>query len=308
MKPFRIGLALGGGGARGAVHVGVLKAFEREKIRIDLVTGTSVGALIAAWYAFSPDAMALEKKIEKYLKSDTFKKARFKIMESDSKKGQSGVFARLASFFRKEYVLVKAAASSSILTQEEFSDTINFFLEDKPIESTVIPFGAVATDLDTGEEIILRSGPVRTAVLASCALPGLVPPVLWNGRRLVDGFCSSRVPINAARGMGADFVITVDMEQDLESRDRAETTLEIIIQALHLLSSRLSKLQCEETDFGVSLSAMPVGWSDMHKARDLVLMGEEAALSGMRQLKRAIAVRRMTSWITRCRKPINKMS
>ncbi|MCX6356180.1 MAG: patatin-like phospholipase family protein [Candidatus Aureabacteria bacterium] len=308
MKPFRVGLALSGGGARGAVHVGVLKTFEREKIQINLITGTSVGALIGAWYAFSPDANALEKKINEYLKSDIFKSARFKIMESDSKKDQGGVFGRLASFFRKEYVLVKAAASSSILSQEEFSETINFFLEDKPIESAVIPFGAVATDLDTGEEIILRSGPVRAAVLASCALPGLVPPVLCNGRRLVDGFCSSRVPIDAAREMGADFVITVDMEQDLESRDRAETTLEIIIQAQHLLSRRLSNLQCEKTDFGVSLCSMPVGWSDIHKARDLFLVGEEAALSRVRPLKRAIAMRRMTSWIRRCRKPGKKIS
>jgi NTE family protein len=184
-KP-QVGLALGSGSARGWAHVGVIRALEEAGIRADLVCGTSIGALVGAAYA----AGELEA-FEHWLRG-----LGIKDVLSFLDVGLSGGVIkgeRLMEFFRTNFI-------------------------DRPVEALPKPFGTVATALRTGTEVWLREGSTVDAIRASLALPALFPPVLHEGRLLVDGGLVNPVPVSLARAMGADIVIAVDLSSDILGR------------------------------------------------------------------------------------------
>jgi NTE family protein len=177
-KP-RVGLALGGGAARGWAHVGVIRALEQAGIRPDLVCGTSVGSLVGAAYA----AGELDR-FEQWVLGMQMKDV-VGFMDV-SLSGGMIKGERVMEFFRRNFV-------------------------DRPVEELAMPFSAVATSLYTGAEVWLREGSTVDAVRASIALPGLLTPVMRNGITLVDGGLVNPVPVSLARAMGADIVIAVDL-------------------------------------------------------------------------------------------------
>jgi NTE family protein len=184
-KP-RVGLALGGGSARGWAHVGVIRALEEAGIAPDLVCGTSVGALVGAAYA-AGEIAAFEHWVRRLGVKDVL---------SFLDVGMSGGMIkgeRLMEFFRTNFI-------------------------DRPVEALPKPFGAVATALRTGTEVWLREGSTVNAIRASIALPALFEPVAHEGRLLVDGGLTNPVPVSLARAMGADIVIAVDLSSDILGR------------------------------------------------------------------------------------------
>jgi NTE family protein len=182
----RIGLALGGGSARGWAHIGVIRALEDAGVKPDIVCGTSIGALVGAAYV-DGDLDRLETWV-RGLKLQTVVSFLDFSLSGGLIKGN-----RLIDFFRSHFV-------------------------DRDIIDLERPFGAVATDLRRGREIWLRDGPVTDAVHASIALPGLFAPVLRDGSWLVDGGLVNPVPVSLCRAMGADIVIAVDLNTDLLGR------------------------------------------------------------------------------------------
>lgn len=192
----RVGLALGGGAARGWAHVGVIRALEQAGIRPHLVCGTSVGALVGAAYA----AGELEH-FEQWLLELGITNV-FSFLDV-SMSGGLIKGDRLIEFFRSNFI-------------------------DRPIKDLAMPFAAVATALDTGAEVWLREGSTVEAIRASIALPALFAPVLHEGRLLVDGGLVNPVPVSLARAMGADIVIAVDLSSDIIGRNlREEYALEV---------------------------------------------------------------------------------
>ena len=182
-KPI-IGLALGGGSARGWSHIGVIRVLEQAGIQPDVVSGTSIGALVGAVYAAGELA-----RFEQWIVGLKFSEIVSYMdisLNSGLLKGE-----RLMEFFRKDYV-------------------------DRPIEALPTPFAAVATSLNTGAEVWLRSGSTLDAVRASIALPGLFEPSLIDGKLLVDGGLVNPVPVSLARAMGADIVIAVDLSSNIQ--------------------------------------------------------------------------------------------
>lgn len=179
----RIGFALGSGSARGWAHIGVIRALEAVGIRPDLVAGTSIGALVGA-------ACALGKldDLETWV---------------------------LALRARDVVGFLDIGVGSGLVKGERLMAALHAGSGDRPIEELSMPFGAVGTDLRTGEEIWLRNGATLDAVRASIALPGLFPPVEREGRLLVDGGLVNPVPISLARAMGAEIVIAVDLSSDM---------------------------------------------------------------------------------------------
>lgn len=178
-----VGLALGGGSARGWSHIGVIRVLEQAGIYPDIISGTSIGALVGAVYAAGELA-----RFEQWIMGLKFSEI-FSYMDislnSGLLKGE-----RLMEFFRKDYV-------------------------DRSIEALPIPFAAVATSLNTGAEVWLRTGSTLDAVRASIALPGLFEPSLIDGKLLVDGGLVNPVPVSLARAMGADIVIAVDLSSNI---------------------------------------------------------------------------------------------
>ena len=179
----RVGLALGGGSARGWAHVGVIRALEQAGIKPDLVCGTSIGALVGAAYA----AGELER-FEQWLLG-------------------LGI-ADVLSF-------MDVGLSGGVIKGERLMEFFRLNFIDRPVEDLAMPFAAVATALHTGAEVWLREGSTIEAVRASIALPALFTPVVHEGRVLVDGGLVNPVPVSLARAMGADIVIAVDLRSDI---------------------------------------------------------------------------------------------
>ena len=180
----RIGLALGSGSARGLAHLGVIRAIEEAGIEVGFIAGTSMGALIGAIHA----AGKLDELEASFLGFD---------------------WKKTASFF--DVVLPK----SGLLDGARISELVRAHIHADTIEALPIPFAAVATDIVSGEEIVIRSGDVIEAVRASISVPGIFTPVRSDGRILVDGGLTNPVPVSATRAMGADIVIAVDLNHEI---------------------------------------------------------------------------------------------
>ncbi|MBW6510211.1 MAG: patatin family protein [Desulfuromonadales bacterium] len=180
----RIGLAMGSGSARGLAHLGVIRALEEAGIRVDFVAGTSIGALIGAIYA-AGKLNELETTFQDF----------------DWKK--------IASFFDVVF------PRSGLIDGAKVSELVRAHIRADTIEALPIPFCAVATDIQTGEEVAIRQGDVIEAVRASISVPGIFTPVRSNGRILADGGLTNPVPVSVVRAMGADIVIAVDLNHDI---------------------------------------------------------------------------------------------
>jgi len=176
----KVGLALGSGGARGAAHVGVLKVLEREGIKVSAIAGSSIGAMVGGAYAAGIPLSRIEEEWMTTSRTRLFR-------------------SFLPTFPR-------AGLSSGAGLRRYLRE----ILGDVRIEELPIPFAAVATDLDTGEPVVLRKGPLVEAIRASTAIPGIFQPGRWEGRLLVDGGLVEPLPIRVCRELGADIVIAVD--------------------------------------------------------------------------------------------------
>lgn len=253
----RIGIALGAGAARGWAHIGVLRALEEAGIKPHVVCGTSVGALVGASYA--NDRL---DELEQWVTALTWKK--------------------VIGFFDIGFGggLLKGARITTFLKAH--------FL-DKEISDLARPYGAVATDLQTGREIWLREGPVTDAVRASIALPGLFRPRMRDGRLLVDGALVNPVPVSLCRALGADFVIAVDLSSPLVGPAVAKVTaekqrnynpgmLEIVMNSLNIMSVRItrSRLAGEPADVVIMPRLGRFGLLDYHRSTEAITEGREA--------------------------------
>ena len=207
----RIGLVLGGGGARGLAHIGVLKVIEKASIRIEILVGSSIGALIGGAYTAGNSPREMEEKFAQYLESEAFQNSALKAIEKIRTDDSLGFGKKIQGYLKDRYLLIQAMLKPGILSSEDFQTTIDFFVPDIPIEETQIPFRAVATDLVSGEQITFSSGSLRQAVRASCAVPGAVEPLQHGDMILSDGGIISLIPITVARKEGADIVIAVSV-------------------------------------------------------------------------------------------------
>ncbi len=192
-RPGTIGLALGGGAARGWAHLGVLRAMDELGVRADVVAGTSIGAIVGAAYAC----------------------------------GHWREFVELATTLTRQHMLPfltdLSFSGSGMLNGDKAIHYLTRFLDDVAIEDLPIPYAAVATDLTNGDEVVLTRGSLLKAVRASMSIPGIFKPVILNDRVLVDGELVNPIPVYVARSLGADFVLAVDINHDpMGSRERAE--------------------------------------------------------------------------------------
>ncbi|MCK4505818.1 MAG: patatin-like phospholipase family protein, partial [Candidatus Aegiribacteria sp.] len=183
----KVGLALGSGSARGWSHIGVIRALEEAGITVDYIAGTSIGALVGAVYA-SGRIDLLEDAVQQ--------------------------FSRKHILSLSDPVLPK----SGLIDGVKIADFIHQYVLDMPIERLPIPLAIIATDLNTGDEVVLREGNIVEAIRASISLPGIFKPVKKDDYLLVDGGLVNPVPVRIVRDMGADFVIAVDLNYDIVQR------------------------------------------------------------------------------------------
>ena len=291
-RRLRLGLALGSGSARGWAHVGVIRALERAGIRPDLVCGTSIGALVGAAYVAG--------------EIDSFEKWLLNL----------GVKEVLA--------LLDVRLLGGMIKGERLMKFIRRNFVDRPIEELPMPFGAVATDLNTGTEVWLRQGSTMEAVRASIALPALFTPAVREGRVLVDGALVNPVPVSLARAMGADLVIAVDLSSDVlgrrlreereaeapaaevsewrrklqerlgtlmpareeEDEPKLPSILEVVATSINVMQVRVtrSRMAGDPPDAIIAPRLAHLGLLDFHRAKDAIEAGERAVEAALPSL------------------------
>jgi NTE family protein len=288
MEP-KICLALGGGAARGLAHLGVLKVFEDAKVPIDMIAGTSLGAWIGGLYASQPDAAYWTGRIEQFLHSYHSRKTRLEFirkLEQPNNHGR-GFFSDMAFLVRKGYFWGVTATNSAFIGEKEYQDLVYPLIPDIAIEETKIPFSCVATDIRNGKRVMYTNGRLRTAISASCALPGIFPPVLDDGMVLVDGGWVERVPVIAARDMGADIVIAVDVSSDVATFED-KSGLDIVLRADAVTRIYLNEILVRDADVVIHPAVGDTHWADFSNPRDLVKQGETAALEKLIAIRTVI--------------------
>jgi NTE family protein len=255
-RPPRVGLALGGGAARGFAHIGVIEVLEENGIHPDIVTGTSAGSLVAALYA----------------------------------SGRSGHELEAIALNMDESALTDwSFPGRGLIRGEALAHYIREATGNKPLEQMKIPLGIVATDLDSGKPILFRRGDVGTAVRASSAVPAVFQPVRIGTHEYVDGGLTSPVPVRSARDMGADVIIAVDISQLPDGGDTSNA-LHMLLQTFSIMGRSINELELKEAEIVLHPKLPGVAGTDFTVRKKNIEAGREAALAMLPAIKAKVAM------------------
>jgi NTE family protein len=249
--PQKVGLVLGGGAARGVAHVGVIKVLVENKIPINYIAGTSSGSIFGALFAggMNPYDMAKQASQADWLKLVSFRLSR-----------------------------------TGPVTGGGIEKLIIDNIGNKNIEDMRIPMSIVATDLKTGERVVITHGNIARAVHASSAIPGVFSPVQFQGRLLCDGLVVDNVPVAAARGMGADFIIAVDVVPNVVLDGWVPNMFNVIERAMDINCRRTSEAVKQTADIVIDPVDTNVSALSLDRAEELIKMGEIAANRALPQI------------------------
>lgn len=252
---YKVGLALSGGGTRGFAHVGVIKAFNEEHIRFDCVAGTSAGSLIGALYCadVGVDAMVQE--------------------------------AKLVS--RREIVRPLWLYSNP----ENLERVLNRLLIGKTFDELSVPFAALAVDINSGNEVVLKSGSVAKAVSASCAVPALFRPVAMDDMLLVDGGLLNNMPADVCRDMGADIVIGVDLNHTRGSGARSTKLVDILVATWSITTKSTMYKGLHNSDFVLEPELGKFSRASLDSVDDMVQEGYRVAKQSMSEIKKILGIK-----------------
>lgn len=254
--PPRVGLALGGGAARGFAHVGVIQVLEEAGIKPNLVVGTSAGSLVAALYASGRNAQQLQ---------------------------QAALSMEEAAF--ADWTL--PFFNRGVLRGEALARYVNTQVGNRLIENMAVPLGIVATNLNTGQGVLFQRGDTGTAVRASSAVPALFLPVKIGAHEFVDGGLVSPVPVRYARQMGAEVVIAVDISAAPEGNPSADP-LQVLLQTFAIMGKSINGWELKDADLVVRPSLVGMGGGDFAGRRRAIEAGRAAMQAALPQLKAAM--------------------
>ena len=250
-KPPRIGLALGGGAARGFAHIGVIQVLEEAGIRPDLVVGTSAGSLVAALYAA----------------------------------GRSGAeLARVALLMDESAITDWSFPGRGMIRGEALARYVREQTGGRSIEQLPLPLGIVATDLDSGSALLFQRGDVGMAVRASSAVPAIFQPVRIGDREYVDGGLGAPVPVRFARQMGAELVIAVDISAPPDG-NATNDPFKMLLQTFAIMGKSINQFELKEADVVLRPRLLGVSSADFTARKRAIESGREAALAGLAALR-----------------------
>lgn len=295
----KVGLALGGGGVRGFSHIGVLNVLEEEGIHIDLIVGTSAGALIGGAYACGLSPREIQDKINAYIRSPEFEDSKLKSIGLTFCQEEKNFLKKAQTYIKNRFWFAQAFFKPSIVPSHDFQSLMNYFLPEIDISETRIPFRVVSTDLITGKRIVFSEGSLRQAVQASCSVPGAVAPVHHGDWLLADGGITSIVPVHATREAGADVVIAVVVDRDMRTDVAIETAKDVLLRAGEITTSTLEAAELESADVIIRPQVGNLHWMAFNRAGDLVKIGEQAARESLEEISASLPVYRRVVRFTR---------
>ncbi len=275
MKQRKVGLALGGGGARGFAHIGILEVLEREGIPIDMIAGTSAGAVIGALYAQGKNVSEI--------------------------KG----LARSWDWKKRAQIIDLTLPKSGFIAGKKLKQLLKSIIGDVKFSDLKLPFACVATDVITGEEVVINQGSVLEAVRASVSMPIIFTVVKWKGRYLVDGGLSDPVPVDVLKDMGADFIIAVNVTPRLMERQKRiyleSSTVEeppatkepnifnIITQIFIIINSQVVESSFSDADIIIEPRMVDIGFGDFGHIDECILEGGLSTIDAVLEIKRRLA-------------------
>jgi len=287
----KIGIALGGGGVRGLANIGVLKAIEESGIRPDIVSGTSMGAIVGSVYADTFSAFKTETIIRSYLSTEDFLK---QVQKLGSLSGGSdmdkGFFDKIFDSAKKGYAFYRFMTKDSVVSQAAFEQIENI-VPDKNFSELKIPFACIALDLISGSTVIFSSGPLRPAVSASSAVPGALPPVSYQNRLYIDGGWTESVPITALKRLGAGFLIASDVTRDItpiDPKTELKNSMDILARANDISRSSMNTLRTRQADFVIHHEVGEAPWSAFENMDSYINAGYQEAKKAIPALKKAL--------------------
>jgi NTE family protein len=253
-QPAKIAVVLGAGSSKGFAHIGVLKILESNKIPIHMIVGTSVGSVVGSLYAYGHDAFQLQK---------------------------------LSFSIEKGDIVDLTIPDNGFIKGEKLEEFVNKTVKNTPIEKLKIPFYAVATDIQSGQEMVFGRGNTGMAVRASCSIPGVFRPVKIGERMYVDGGVVSPVAVDVAKKFGADIVVAVDTSAAAD-RSLPENTVETILQSFNIMYAKLASIQVCNADVVIKPKVGYIGSADFSKKHEAILEGERAAIESLPQILKIV--------------------
>ncbi|MBI4397425.1 MAG: patatin-like phospholipase family protein [Elusimicrobia bacterium] len=269
-KRPRVGLVLGGGGARGLAHIGVLKVLEQEKVPIDLVVGTSVGALVGALYTAGLPTSDIERI------------------------GQEIGWDSLTDLSTAR--LVKLLVTESLLSTERMEEYVGRYIGDKQFADLKTSFACVAADLKTGEQIIIREGSVALAARASATMPGMFQPVHYRHRLLVDGGVVNNVPVDVAKVLGVDIILCVNLPANF-SKYNVSNVFMTLTQALYIQGQMISQERLSQADVVITPKVGDVTALELWKSQECIEAGIVAARESIPQIRKTLVKKFFERWV-----------
>jgi NTE family protein len=298
----KFGLALGGGGARGLAHVGVLKVLEAEKIKIHAISGCSMGAIVGGLYADFGDVREVEDFIFNAVKHPKFLELGTDKLSGDKLLDKS-YFEQFFDYIGKRVQALKSLSTLSYF-DEDLTNEIYDIIPDVPIENFKIKFSAIATDLLSGEEINFTSGSLRKILKASSAIPGIFPPVRSDSYFLIDGSTSESVPAAKVRGIGANRVLGIDVTRSIKTINEPQNVFEMLYRAEDITSYHLSLLRLKDADLVIHPDVKHLSWADFNQANEIIFAGENAARENLVEIKKLV---RQKAFILEIRQFLKKL-
>lgn len=257
MPEVKVGLALGAGSARGLANIGVVEILEQHQIPIDVIAGTSAGAVVAGLYAAGADM---------------------------------GIVAKMAHELDWNDLVNFTITRRGLVSSEPLYQILRILTKEQTFEELPIPTAVVATDITTGEEVVISSGLVADGIRASMSIPGVFVPVELEGRTLVDGALVNRVPSSVCRKLGADFVIAVDVGYP-PLRGKVRNLPDVIMSTIDILGRQSAKFRPIDADIVVRPELGNVTSTQLNRSKEIVEAGRAAALAVLEQIKAVVGLR-----------------
>lgn len=256
----KVGLALGGGAARGLSHIGVIEKLVSAGIPIDYIAGTSIGSIVGSFYAYTLDIERVKKLAD-------------------------GVGAHRLKLFS-----ALTFPHTGLVRWDKVETFLKGDIGDVDFSDLKIPFCCVASDIDTGKEVILNKGPVWNAIRASSSIPGIFEMTEIDGHHLVDGGVLNQVPVDVVRKMGADIVIAVNvlpLNRIVEEK-KDVNIFTILIKSTFLISYHMIEMELEKADVVISPDTQDIGYFDFHRTEESYEIGRVAAKKAVRKIKKLL--------------------
>jgi NTE family protein len=276
-------LALGGGGARGLAHLGVIEILHQMPFTIERFVGVSIGSLAGALCAVDHDDQRLQQRVVSYLTSEAFlskQAALFSAAPEAEEPSTSGLFEwyhQVRRFLGARRKLANLFSKPALLAEDVMQDVVDTLLPDMDIRDLKVPLSIVALDLYSGRKIVLTEGSLKDAVMASTAIPGVFPPVKWDSMLLCDVGMMDAIPAKIASSYGADLTISVDVGAQLEPIERCPTAVDVFLRLGDIGEHLMRDYTRGLSDFLIRPDVASTSWYDFSAPNSLIVTGRQAA-------------------------------